>query len=230
MIELEKRGDVFVLRMVAGENRFNAQFVTRFNQVLDEVENFRGPAALVTVGEGKFYSNGLDLEWMNAQSKELYVQHVINVNTLLVRTLTFPMMTVAAINGHVFAAGAMLALAHDFRIMRSDRGYFCLPEIDIGLPFSEPMGEVIRAKLPRVTAHEAMCTAKRYTAVEAVERQIVHQAATEVEVLSKAIELAQSHSGKDRKILSSIKHQIYENVIKVLAVDIPEDARKRSQR
>jgi enoyl-CoA hydratase/carnithine racemase len=227
MIELEKRGDVFVLRMVAGENRFNAQFITRFNQVLDEVENSRGPAALVTTGEGKFYSNGLDLEWMNTQSSEVFVQHVVNVNTLLVRILTLPMMTVAAINGHVFAGGAMLALAHDFRIMRSDRGYFCLPEIDIGLPFSEPMAEIILAKLPKVTAHEAMCTAKRYPASEAVERQVVHQAAAEADVLPKAIEFAQSQANKDRNILSSIKRQIYKHVTAVLSVDVPRDVRSK---
>ena len=50
------------------------------------------------------------------------------VHRLFARVLAFPRITVAAINGHAFAGGGMLALAHDFRVMRSDRGYFCLPE------------------------------------------------------------------------------------------------------
>ena len=38
----------------------------------------------------------------------------------MARVLTFPTITVAAINGHAFGAGAQLSLAHDFRVMRRD--------------------------------------------------------------------------------------------------------------
>ena len=38
----------------------------------------------------------------------------------------------------------MLALAHDFHVMRSDRGFFCLPEIDLRLPLHPGMTETLR--------------------------------------------------------------------------------------
>ena len=61
-INLRKKGEVFILTMEAGENRFNPAFITAVNQALDQVEAASGPAALVTTGgEEKFYSNGLDL-------------------------------------------------------------------------------------------------------------------------------------------------------------------------
>jgi enoyl-CoA hydratase/carnithine racemase len=129
--------------------------------------------------------------------------------------LTFPMITVAALNGHVFAAGAMLSLAHDYRVMRIDRGFFCLPEVDIKIPFTKQMDVLIRARLPKLVAHEAMCTARRYGGAEAAERQIVDHAVAEGDVLPKAIEIARGLAGKDRDTISAIKRQMYADVIDV---------------
>ena len=215
MIELEIDGDVHVLRMVAEDNRFNARFVTALNQALDEVEGSTGPVALVTSGAGKFYSNGLDLEWMGGIGAEELQEHMDNVHDTFIRMLTFPAITVAALNGHVFAAGAMFALAHDYRVMRSDRGFFCLPEVDIKIPFTRQMDALIRARLPKVVAHEAMCTARRYGGSEAADRQIVDHAVAETEVLPRAIEIAQGLAGKDRDTIAAIKRQMYADVIEV---------------
>src|SRR5437868_11004927 len=131
VIDLQRAGDVFVLRFDAGENRFGPQFLDAVEGALDTVEKDQGPRALVTVGTGKFYSNGLDLEWLGA-NQDRFEEYLRRVHGLYARLLTLPMPTVAAINGHAFAGGGMLVLAHDFAVMREDRGYFCLPEVDLG--------------------------------------------------------------------------------------------------
>ena len=41
------------------------------------------------------------------------------------------------VTGHCYAGGAIRALAHDYRVMRTKRGWFCLPEVNLGLQFSE---------------------------------------------------------------------------------------------
>ena len=64
MIELDRVDDVFVLRMRDGENRFTLDWLDAVNAALDRVQVTEGPIALVTTGEGKFYSNGMDLEWL----------------------------------------------------------------------------------------------------------------------------------------------------------------------
>jgi enoyl-CoA hydratase/carnithine racemase len=107
----------------------------------------------------------------------------------------------------------MLALAHDYRVMRTDRGYFCLPEVDIKIPFTEFMNALIVARLPKVTAHEAMITGKRYAADDALRASIVHEAVPEAEVLARATALAQAHSGKDRATLAAIKKLAYRDVL-----------------
>lgn len=118
----------------------------------------RWSKALVTTGTGKFFSNGLDLDHLGAHPDDL-VPYLARVHALFARLLAMPCATVAACNGHTFAAGAMLALCHDHRIMRSDRGYWCLPEVDLGMPFTPDMNALIPARLPALTAHEAMVAA-----------------------------------------------------------------------
>ncbi|HEX2677430.1 MAG TPA: enoyl-CoA hydratase-related protein [Polyangiales bacterium] len=224
MLKLEKHESVFVLRMTSGENRFNAMFCDALERALDEVEKSEGPAALVTVGEGKFYSNGLDLEWMAKVGADETKRCVGHVHRLLGRLVTFPVITVAAMNGHAFAAGAMWALAHDFRVMRNDRGFFCLPEVDIQIPFTPPMAALIQAKLSKLAAHESMTTGKRYTAEEAVARSIVHAAAPEADVLHSAQEIARANAGKPRATLGAIKRTMYADVLGTIAREKAENA------
>lgn len=113
----------------------------------------KGPRALVTSATGKFWSIGLDLDWVGANPEE-FATYATSVHELFAQTLELPVPTVAAVQGHCFAAGAMLALSHDFRVMRADRGYFCLPEVDINIPFTAGMSDLIKARLQPQVAHE----------------------------------------------------------------------------
>ncbi len=113
MVTLVREGPLFIMTMKTGENRFTTKFINALLGALDEIEKVReqedlGPAALITAGEGKFFSNGLDLE--HALSVPGFFDNYFL--KLLSRVLTFPIPTVAAINGHAFAGGFMFALAH----------------------------------------------------------------------------------------------------------------------
>jgi enoyl-CoA hydratase/carnithine racemase len=216
MIELHREGEVQVLRMLSGENRMNRAWLDAMNGALDEVEANPAVAALVTTGDGKFYSNGLDLEWLMRPDTEDMRDFVADAERLLARLLTLPLITVAACNGHTFAAGAMLALAHDFRVMRGDRGFFCLPEVDLGIPFTAGMDSLIERRLPVGVAHEVMVTGRRIGGEEAARMQVVHAAVSEAEVLPAAVELARSMGGKDRTTLGTIKRRMYETTAELL--------------
>ncbi|REE99668.1 enoyl-CoA hydratase/isomerase family protein [Thermomonospora umbrina] len=208
MIELQREGDVFVLRLDEGENRFSPAFLDRVLDALDTAEKAEGPRALVTVGVGKFYSNGLDLEWLGAHQDRLE-EYLGRVHEMYARLLSLPMPTVAAVNGHAFAGGAMLTLAHDLSVMRTGRGYFCLPEVDLGMPFSPGMSALIQSRLPRATAHEAMLTGRRYPAEEALAAGIVARAVPEEEVLPTAVALAAGLAGKDGGTVAKIRTGMY---------------------
>ena len=205
---LTQEGDLFLLDLGDGENRFNPGFIDAVEGHLDEIQQAPAPRALVTKATGKFWSNGLDLEWMAAQPQEIEA-FVGRVHRLLARFLELDVPAVAAIQGHAFAAGAMLALAHDQRVMRADRGFFCLPEIDINIPFSTGMSALIAARLSPRVAHEAMTTGRRYGGHDAVAAEIVEEAVEGARVLERAAELAGALASKNPATLATIKQRLY---------------------
>src|SRR3954464_435182 len=156
MPTLDRHDAVFVLDLGDDENRLQPDWIAEVNAHLDQVE--KDASALVTTASGKIWSNGLDLEWLMAHP-ERFTAYTASVHDLFARVLTLPMITVAALQGHTFAAGAMLSLCHDFRVMRADRGFWCLPEADINIPFTVGMSALIQSRLAPQTAHEAMVTA-----------------------------------------------------------------------
>jgi enoyl-CoA hydratase/carnithine racemase len=215
MPTLTRQERVFVLDLGDGENRFHPDWVAAVGTALDEVEKADGPRALVTAATGKFFSNGLDLEWLSANG-DAHDGYLASVQALLARVLTLPVATVAAVQGHAFAAGAMLTLAHDFRVMRADRGFWCLPEADLGLPFTPGMSALIQARLAPQVAHEAMVTARRYGGHDAAAAAITDRAVDEQAVRATAIELAAAQAGRAGETIATIKARLYAPVLAAL--------------
>ena len=207
-ITVERTGFVHVVDLGDGDNRFNRTTVDAINAALDDIEAVDGPAALVTTGTGKCYSNGLDLDWLGTGEVDANA-FLQDVHALLFRVLRLNVTTVAAINGHAFAAGAMLAAAHDFSVMRDDRGWWCLPEADLGLALTPEMFEVIASRLPKPALAEAVITGRRYTAPEALAAGIITAVAPAEEVLAAAVDIATANAAKDRKVLAVHKALLY---------------------
>ncbi|RKP11742.1 ClpP/crotonase-like domain-containing protein [Piptocephalis cylindrospora] len=216
-LQAVKEGTVLLLTMHAGENRFNTAFCNAFHEALDEVDRIARssykagphPLALVTVGEGKFYSNGLDV---------LEVPPIINqflpdlYHPILRRLLPLPIPTIAAINGHAFAGGFLLAAAHDYRVMRSDRGFLCMNEVDLPGPLSPGMAAVLRAKFPNPAAlRDSLLHARRFNATESLELGLVDAIAPESDILGRALDLASSYAPKARagRVYGMLKEEMW---------------------
>jgi len=219
-IDVDRRGPVVVVTMSRGENRLHPELLTGLESVLDAIESDDAPTALLFTGSGKFFSNGLDLEYMGANPDEAEAI-LARVHSLFGRVLALNIPTVAAINGHAFAAGAMLALAFDLSLMRADRGYFCLPEADLGLPFTPPMNALLTARLSPPVAHRAMVTAHRFTGPEALAAGIVTDLVPEQDLLDRAVTLATGLAGKPRHGIGAIKQGMYAPVIAALTAPTP---------
>lgn len=222
MPQLTQNDSVYILRFAdvdnpddAPDNVFSPGFLDDMENALETLEQVEGPAALVTVGAGKFYSNGLDVEYAFSSTTGLGA-YLHRVHTMYARLLRLPMPTVAAINGHAFGAGAMLSLCHDHRLMRDDRGFWCLPEAARAMPFPEGMNALVSRTLPAHTARTAMLTSHRYGAADAVAAGIVDAAVSESALLDSAVERATALAQLDGRNIQGIRGGLYAEVIAAL--------------
>jgi len=215
MIDLTREGDVFTLSLDDGENRWNTTLAREIAQALDEVAASEGPAALVTTSTSeKFFSNGLDLEWVQSKGEHRGGDRNVfgaEFMTLMGRLITLPVPTVCAINGHAFGAGFMSALCHDVRIMRADRGFICANEMQLGLKIPTPELALFKHKIPADAFFETVQLSRRWTGPDALAAGIVQQTASAETLGEVALQRAKELAplGADRKNYGGQKERIY---------------------
>lgn len=232
LVEYQVDDHVAIMALNNGENRFNPAFLDALLGVLDEIEQDTEATTLVVRStHEKIFSNGIDLEWLlqlmlksdMAQAKGFFY----HLNRLFKRWLTYPLITVAAIGGHAFAGGAIFSCAFDFRFMRSDRGYFCLPEIDLGMPFLPGMNAILRSAIPETVLREMQLTGVRLTAQECQAHGIVKGAHPQDQLLDAAHQFARQVN-KKRPIIKETKARL--NKVLVDAIDLEDPGHIESGR
>ncbi len=224
-IEYELDEKVAIVTMNDGENRFNPSFLNSFIETLDEIEKETDANALVvTSSHEKIFCNGIDLDWLvpfvQKGDKETAVSFFYTMNKLFKRILLYPMPAIAAISGHAFAGGAIMSCAFDFRFMRSDRGFFCFPEVDLGIPFLPGMIALITKAIPQYKVEELHYTGKRATAEECEAHHIITKACHIDDLMDEAVSFAKGLN-KRREIMAEMKKRMYKDIVHAFDVDDP---------
>ena len=210
MIEHKKLDGIHLVTMNDGPNMICADWHVRMLEILDIVEADCGQgAAMVLTGTDKFFCNGLNLEKLMAMDQSNMPRFAADMGEIHRRMIMLPCPTVAAVNGHAFAGGAFVALSCDYRLMREDRGWICISEVDVGVPFGESMMGILRHKLPAATARDAVLTGKRYTGPEAVAAGFADGTASEEMLLDEALELARNLATKEPGIFKTLKQNYF---------------------
>jgi enoyl-CoA hydratase/carnithine racemase len=213
-LRVEDRRGIAVAWIGDQENLIDSEFLAALNEALDRIEA-SGAAGLVTTGGGKFYSNGFDLDHIGKLGEQAGT-FLADAVRLLGRVVTLPFPTVAAINGHAFGIGAMLALAHDRRIMRQDRGWLCLPEVALGLRLHPVMNALVATRLGDQGALEALITGRRFDAAAALAGGWIEAAVPEEELVNRAAAAALDWSGQSRAAVAGIKTDLYRSILGLL--------------
>ncbi|MFW6240459.1 MAG: enoyl-CoA hydratase/isomerase family protein, partial [Thermodesulfobacteriota bacterium] len=205
------------------ENRFNPDFLSAFIETLDAIEmNTDAATLIVHSAHEKIFSNGIDLEWLvpiiQKGDVETAKAFFHQLNQLFRRTVTSPLITVAAITGHAFAGGAIWSCAFDFRFMRSDRGYFCFPEVDLGIPFLPGMLALLKKAIPMATLERMHHLGVRLTAEECERERIVLKAA-HIDALMDDARAFAGEIRKKRAVVAEMKQRFYKDVLHAIDVE-----------
>ena len=221
IIEWKKVETVGVITMNNGENRHNPEFIRAILTSFDEIEGDpKISSVIIASSDPKNWSQGIDLQWMTDAMAKNDLQGIrdfmYGLNRIFNRILLYPMPVIAAINGHAFGDGTIMACACDFRFMKADRGFFCFPEIDINIPFLPGMQAIIRKAIPYYKLEELVFSGKRTGAAELEAHHVIMKACENEEALMReALAFAKSFN-KKRPIFGEIKKRFHRTIIETM--------------
>jgi enoyl-CoA hydratase/carnithine racemase len=220
VLEWKLEDKVAVLTMSNGENRLNIPFCEELLLALDNIEQESEALTLVVASShSHIWCNGFDVDWvrgrLEAGDKEAVKQFLKVDLELRKRLLAYPLITIAAISGHVFGGGAVLSCCFDFRFKRSDRGFFCIPAIDNDFALLPGTAELLKGTMPRYAMQDIVLTGRRVPGSEAVDHRVGRSAHPQAELMLKVMEFARGLN-KNRIIVGEMKRTKNARILKLM--------------
>lgn len=188
-------------------------------------KNPQGGALILTSESPKFFSNGLDYE--NAIKNAHFHPDVFS--PAVIRLLTFPLVTIAAINGHAFAGGFMMTMACDYRVMTSGKAWCCMNEIEFGAPLPPTFAALLRyravharpmpssdpnAPQPLRNVLRSIALAHRFTPQDMLVNGLVDELAEPSQVRERAVALGKQIGPRATTgVWGSMKQELFREVL-----------------
>ena len=186
-------------------NALDPALVAKLGANLDEAERSGRP--LVLTGTDRFFSAGLDLAGLPQDRQEMS-GFVDAFDELVQRLFWFPCPTVAAVNGHAVAGGAILAAACDVRIGAAGSYRIGVSEVQLGVIFPAAAFEVLRAAIPGARAAEVLLRGHLTGPEDAVVNGFLHELAPPDELAGRAMKRAEELGALPREAYTHTKREL----------------------
>ncbi|KAD4178161.1 hypothetical protein E3N88_26752 [Mikania micrantha] len=178
---------------------------------------------------GKFFSNGFDLAWAKSASGGSpseaikLLRHMVTLfKDVVADLISLPMPTIAAVTGHAAAAGLLLAMSHDYVLMRRDRGVLYMSEVDIGMTLPDYFTAAIRSKVARPEVRrDVLLRGVKFKAEDAVVKGLIDSAHDNGEkAVEAAVRLGEELTKRrwDGEVYAEIRKSLYPELIGVLGL------------
>jgi enoyl-CoA hydratase len=228
VVRLDARDDVSILRFDRPPvNAIDISVVRALAAALERVAELPAHRPLVVTGTGRCFSAGLDLKRVPRYDAAEQRQMLEIVNRTVAALYGSPRPVVAAMNGHALAAGLVLALACDYRVVTSDRCKLGLPEVTAGVPYPAAPMRIVRAEIPPHAARVLVLTGRALAPPDALALGVVDEVVAPDRVLGRAIEIARELGASPdygriktqlrAEVIADLQHVVAENDDPMLA-------------
>jgi methylglutaconyl-CoA hydratase len=179
--DIDARGVATVtLNRPEKHNAFDDAVIAELRSTFDELANRTEVRVVVLGSQGRNFSAGADLGWMQRMANYDYEHNLADARLLaemLASLYRLPQPTIARVQGAAFGGAVGLVSCCDMAVA-SERASFCLSEVKIGLIPATISPYVIRAMGERA-ARRYFATAERFTASEAHRLGLVSEVTAE---------------------------------------------------
>jgi Delta3-Delta2-enoyl-CoA isomerase len=211
-IQSERNGTLSILTLSRGKaNALNYASVEELCGVVAAAAADDTVRGLVLASDRpRFFSSGFDIREVFGYDRDGMAAFFGRFIDLYESLYRFPKPVVAALSGHTFAGGAILAIACDFRIMAEGDFGFALNEINLGLALAPTMRRMLVNAVGLVHAREVMLLGEPIAPARALEIGLVRELAPAEQVRDRAIACARFLAAKPPAAYREIKRSLRE--------------------
>lgn len=217
LTEIKDHVFIMTLNRTSKHNAFDDALLNDMQQGLDAANENNDVRVLVLKANGRHFSAGADLNWMQrmADYSEAENQSDAKVLAKLMYTLhQSPKPTIVAVQGAAFGGGVGLVAACDIAV-GAQQSKFCFSEVKLGLIPAVISPYVIKAIGARAASWLFM-SAEVFDAQRAYELQLIHYCVPDEELIHFTLELAQKmaqHAPLALRDCKSLVHDIADKPI-----------------
>src|ERR1017187_7675037 len=212
-VQAERHNDLLILTLSRGKaNALNYALVEELYGAITNAATDESVRGLVLASDRpRFFSSGFDIREVFTYDREGMGAFFGRFIDLYESLYSFPKPVVAALSGHTFAGGAILAIACDFRIMADGDFGFALNEINLGLAFSPTMCRMLADAVGLTHGREVLLFGEPLTPARALEIGLVRELAPAEQVRDRAIACARSLAAKPPAAYREMKRALRES-------------------
>jgi len=174
---VEVKDHIGFIRLRSGEqNAFNDRSLEEIIAAHDLME--KDPevwGVIFTSASDSVFSTGLDAGFMLGLEREQKLDMFRQLFAATRRIYAFAKPELALLPGHAFAAGAVLAMAADWRFMAEGKGRMSFPEVMLGISMPEAMIRMIASQAGEHNMSALIQTGDMFKAEDCVRFGIVNE-------------------------------------------------------